>query len=534
MNQQQQQQYQQQYHPQQQQQQQQQQYQQQQQLTQQQPQQPTIILNEQIDKLDRQLQTTFRSIAAIINYNVQMRALNLTPFIHANQHLPPKELIDQLKTNLTTFDSTLQHIENIATMAIAITTRDLNQAIQAKKREAELTLSAQMFIDQATPIDTDPDIQLITNYSAYNQKPKQNSQNQPIDLTSRSPTPQPPPHQPNNDKQTPAEPVVPAAVSLEEPPPNLNLADNNPITPSDQSIPKKQHAPAPIEIDMDRHSSPETPLNNVLPTHAPMPPKPTSMSPTPVGEARGNVERKSTSDSTDADMYGDGSLFGSSHHGSVVPSPLNQHSLPIPTSADKDHESKQPNLPVIDLSPPPVLSANPCTQSQLDNQPSTGAAVSASLPGQLQSEPTAGQPSTWGADGRSSRTPTQTETSAGELSAASTGEVLATQADLSAFLSSFSQPPSSCPSASHSPRKLTGLERSLSGPGSAGLIGLGIDLAPNNPQPLPLPLPNQLAPDPAPAPAPAALDPLVGTAPTLDFASIFAQFSSAPNPPPSS
>ncbi|KNZ54517.1 uncharacterized protein VP01_2929g3 [Puccinia sorghi] len=504
-----------------------------------------VLLIDQIDKLDRQMQATYRTIASILNYNLNTRSLNLAPFIQPNQ-LPPKELVDQLKTNVSSFDGTLQHIENIATIAIAITQRDLAQAIQSKTEEITSNL------DQQPPTDHhESEIEILTNYPTNNQQPKQiiNNQNQPIDLTSRSPTPQPQ-HQTNTN--TPVPP--PPQPNITTPQPALSMSLVECLIPSlDESAPdhhnrprKQQPTPpslAPIQIDLDRDSSPETPLNNA--TNPSLPTKPISTSPTgadpPGGETQANVEHKSTSDLTDGDMFADGSLFGSSHHGSVVPSPHLQHSshpsISTNTNTDKDEGNTQP--PVADH-PSHSLSTSPPNENQpVQMNPSNTGPIPASSTPSHQPEP-AVQITTVSRDPSSS---TPTLANPGELLGASTMEMISTPADLSAFLSSFSHPSSSGPSASGSPIKPAGLERTPSGFAPSGLIGLGIDLA-ANPQalsvsdPLSLNLPSTSTTiSSSETVAAPVTDPLaVGTAaPALDLASIFAQFSSAPghNPSPS-
>ncbi|EFP78354.1 uncharacterized protein PGTG_04310 [Puccinia graminis f. sp. tritici CRL 75-36-700-3] len=475
--------------PQQYQQQQQQHYLQQPQHYQQQQQQPRseVILTDQIDQLDQQLQATFRSIANIINYNLQLRKLNITPFIQSNQnHLPPKELLEQLKQNLNGFDGTLLQIEKIATVAIAITKRDLDHAIQSQPPPAPpptttVTDQNQMEIElisnqhQQTPstqqqpiiIEQEPEVEILNNPKTH----PQTSLTQPIDLTSsQSPSPQPPNpiEQTTTPTQDPRPSEQPSGADKLIPPPDQPEIDN-------QTKPEAQNQ-GPIEIDLERDSSPETALNNVSPVKATSKEgssssssaacSPTSANPSNERPGTATMDLKSASDLTDGDLFGDGSLFGSSHHGSVVPSPLNQHAhvtIP-PTATEKDPNNELQNVQTTVPSQgsnetqtdrPPAI---PIMASQQQQSSTTDPSAQLSVPAQDQNL----------------LSTTTSLTNTGSLDSSSSMDMITTQADLSAFLSSFSHSPSlphsGGPSQTASPAKRT-LEQ------VPGLIGLGIDLA---------------------------------------------------------
>ncbi|WAQ84825.1 hypothetical protein PtA15_5A398 [Puccinia triticina] len=471
------------------------------------------------------LQATFRSIAAIINYNLQLRRLNITPFIQTNpSNLPPRDLLEQLKLNLATFDGILQNIQTITTMSIAITRRDLDQAIQSK------------------PPDQPPmEIEPLPNQKA--------TQEEPIII--------------EQDPENAEPPTLPAdqpSLPPEDQPTRSSLVDSL-IPPLDESTPDDQpiKKPAPIEIDLDRDSSPETALNNVPVTHASKqkPARSSSAtsptSPNPAGgepPGTANLDFKSTSDLTDGDLFGDGSLFGSSHHGSVVPSPLNQHAhvvLPPPSEKDQSNDHQQPSeieqnndLQPKSLSLPDHSAIVPLeeasTQPQTANQPSSDEAadvpsssITIAQQQQLPIEPSAqlSVPPTQDPSGSVSASSSLASTGSA-LGDAGPVDMITTQADLSAFLSSFSQPSSAAhstgPSGSSSPAK-----QALEQNSASDILGsLATSTAP-------------------PAPASSSDDTLgpsssaltfpsstlsTGSSNGIDFASIFANMD--PKPPPSS
>ncbi|KAH9458074.1 hypothetical protein MJO28_005135 [Puccinia striiformis f. sp. tritici] len=440
---------------------------------------PEHILNDHIEKLDRQLHSTFRSIAAIINYNLQIRTLNINPFIDSSQY-PPLELLEQLKLNLTSFDGTLQHIQQIATMAIAITRRDLDQAIQAKP-------------PTPPPITIDiPDTQDIL-MNEQESEIEILSNTQPIHLiSSQSPSPQPQP-QPllsTTTSSTTAEPVTITSSSLmDQLIPPLDGSD----TDDQDQEPKKVETAAPIVIDIDRDSSPETALitktiSSTTKTTTDEPSttntdnKPTEEN-TEEGDPPGsaNLDFKSNSDLTDGgDLFGDGSLFGSSHHGSVVPSPLDQHSHLIPSTTTTTTNDKNENI--ITSSELPLDIDNSTHQpldefgdqtmvessSKLDPSSTVPASITPQQKPEQEGNMTGAQEST---------TPMTLPKTEGTSTTTTTMDMITSQAELSAFLSSFSHPSSTGQSTAPSPMK-NNLERTSStNSGNGGLIGLGIDLS---------------------------------------------------------
>lgn len=537
-----------------------------------------LILIDQIDNLDKHLHSTFRSIASIINYNLQVKNLNIAPFIEQpNPRRPPKELLDSLKQNVLNFDHTLEHMERLTTLSIAILQRDLTKARELerirKETEAQLQAMAPMTIDKPsdnaptdittskTPISIQEDDEDDQPLASYLPPPTKNPTT--IDLTTPTPSPQPqPPSQrpPNNTNNpstsnlksqidpTSLNAVIPSASptglavsAAQTPKPSeavaikLSPAESNSLAQADDKAPKlAPSAPARSTADIDRDSSPETALSTA-PLTASKISKEIGANKT-IDQSNNNeaissgaaVEIKSTSDITDGDLFGDGSLFGSSQHGSVGPSPLNQPAnLNNPNLIEKDEVLMTSDPPSGSIPQPPVkkvgtsavtLAANPSDRKatqvpeqntssklntsphKLNDPPSAQESTAANLIIHPQLNSTIDQVSS-----STSATALMSQQNEEELNKFSTSiDLLATQADLSAFLANFpnlssaTDPSLTSPQTSLATNLAQSIRRSPISPEKAdqhsllsstsvhpsssttGLVGLGINLNPNH------------------------------------------------------
>ncbi|MBW0494093.1 hypothetical protein O181_033808 [Austropuccinia psidii MF-1] len=303
-----------------------------------------MILSEQIDAIERQLQSTFRSIAAIAKYNLQVKKMKLTPYLDSS--LPPKDLRDGLRRSIADFDATIENAEKLTTWAVAIAQRDLRKAQEAAMMQVDIIETVK---NPASPIpeesaestkevimiEDDQPLASLVNPAQMVQHtsespvlvintPKPEQAPVPMDIDSNPPASQPIKvfSEQNSDSQTIA--CTTEENSNNNPPRKHDVEGHSSTEPTSLEDPPNSQA-----------SSPSIALNTLRPNSQASNATPAAVSsnstiePTPAGA-------KLASEDTDGDLFGDGSLFGSSHNDSAGPSPLdpslNLNSIPIEKS----------------------------------------------------------------------------------------------------------------------------------------------------------------------------------------------------------